>query len=271
VSAALRSIGVVTALVLAAGCGSGRAALESKTLVPQNPGDLNGTEWYLVGTGIFHAAAPATPMTLRFEERTASGNGPCNIFHLPFTHTGDKVTTGTLASTKRACAPALMAAEHYLFNALEAVDTAEKESGQLVLTGPGDVRLVFAPAHDTADQLAGTWDIVSYATATAVTTPIVGTKPTVAFDANGTLAIDTGCNLGHSTWIAVSSTVEIAVPATTNKLCISPTGIMEQEASIFAALPRAHRVEISHLPLSHDAAVLLDAAGLTVLVLDRHD
>jgi heat shock protein HslJ len=163
-----------------------------------------------------------------------------------------------------------MAVEDHLFRSLEAVDTAEKVSGQLVLTGPGGVRLVFAPADDAADLLAGTWDIVDYATPTAITTPIVGTKPTMAFDANGTLVIDTGCNTGHSTWSASGSTVNIGVAAATKKLCVAPDGIMEQEASIFAALPRAHRVEISHLPLSHEAAVLTDSAGLIVFTLDRH-
>jgi heat shock protein HslJ len=257
------------ALLLLAACGSGRA-VESKALVPQNPGDLSGTEWYLVGTGEFHAATPSMPMTLRIENENASGSGPCNRFHLTFTHSSGDVTTGPVVSTQMACAPAVMAVEDHLFRALGAVDTAAKVSGQLVLTGPGDVRLVFAPAKDAADQLTGTWDITSYATPSAVTTPLVGTKPTVTFDANGTLVADTGCNTGHGTWNANGSTVTISAPAATKKLCVAPEGIMEQEASIFAALPRAHRVEVSHLPLSHEAAVLFDSTGLTVLTLDRH-
>ena len=167
--AARRFAGVVLLLVGVAACGSGRA-VESEAVIPRDPGNLVGTHWILVATGDSDPIPAQTPFTLDIETGTASGTGPCNRFHLPFTHEGDDVTTGAVASTLVACTPVLSAAEHKFFTALEAVDTAEKEGteNQLVLSGPHSVRLVFDRADTTADDLAGRWDIVNYAAPTAL-------------------------------------------------------------------------------------------------------
>jgi heat shock protein HslJ len=146
-----RGAGLVCLLLLAfvlAGCTAHSRAAESEALLPQDPGDLQGTEWTLVATGDFDAVPASTPLSLHIADRTASGSGPCNRYRMKFTNSGEDVTTGTLASTKVACEPRRMRAEQRFFRDLEAVDTALLEDDQLVLTGPDDVRLVFEPAGD---------------------------------------------------------------------------------------------------------------------------
>src|SRR5689334_5840729 len=90
-------------LLVVGACGSGRAT-ESKAVIPRSPGDLVGTSWVLVTIGDSDAVPPETPFTLDIADGPASGAGPCNRYHLPFTHAGEDVTTGPIASTKVACA-----------------------------------------------------------------------------------------------------------------------------------------------------------------------
>jgi heat shock protein HslJ len=249
---------VLFALCLAA-CGSGRAA-ESKALIPRDPGKLDGTDWVLVGTGDSDAVPASTTLRLRIEAGSASGNGPCNSFRLDFSHESDDVTTGKVAATARACSEPLMTAERKFFSDLEAVDTAHSESGHLVLSGPGDVRLTFERANEPAEKLSGRWDIVSVASGEALSGAVPGSKPTLDFGSQGRLTIATGCNTGSSTWSAHGQSVSITTPASTRKACADD--LMTQEASIFAALPRAATVDVAH-----DSAFVLDRAGTTLLVL----
>lgn len=264
------SIGRVVALALvlagATACGPGRA-VESKALVPRDPGVLAGTRWILVATGNAEPVPASTPFTLDIAHGAASGTGPCNRFHLSLTQDGQDIATGPVASTQIACAPPLLAAEQRFFAALEAVDTAHKEdtNNELVLSGPHDVRLVFDHADRSADRLAGRWNIVNYARPDALTTPIAGTRPTLDFGDSHTLTIETGCNTGHATWTANGHSLAITAPRATLKACATPPGVEAQESSIFAALPRVRTVELARID-----AVLLAADGSALFVLEPH-
>jgi heat shock protein HslJ len=261
-----RIVVLVLLLAGATACGPGRA-VESKALVPRDPGTLAGTKWILVATGNSEPVPRSTPFTLDIADRTASGTGPCNRFHLSFTQDGQDIRTGPVASTQVACAPALLAAEHSFFASLESVDTAQKEdtNDELVLTGPHDVRLVFDRAKRSADRLAGRWDIVNYARPDALTTPVPGTRPTLDFGDNHALTIETGCNTGHATWTASGHSLALTAPRATLKACAVPPGVEAQESAIFAALPRVRTVELARID-----AVLLAADGSALFVLEPH-
>jgi heat shock protein HslJ len=264
----LTPVSLASVLLFALGggaCGSGRA-VESKALVPRSPGDLVNTRWILVTTGDSDEVPASTPFTLDIADGTASGTGPCNRYQLPFSHEGEDVTTGAVASTRIACAQPLAAAEQRYFQQLEKVDTAQKQGteDQLVLTGPHDIRLAYESADRSASDLAGTWDIVNYAAPNALTTPVKGTQPTLHFGSDDSLTIETGCNTGNSTWEANGQSLTIAAPRSTLKGCPTPAGLTQQESSIFTALPHTSTVD-----LGDRDAVLLDAAGSALFVLEK--
>ena len=263
----LRTVPLALLVLLAASmaaCGSGRA-VESKAVIPRSPGNLVDTRWILVTIGDSDAVPKRTPFTLDIGDGTASGTGPCNRYHLPFTHDGEDVTTGPVASTKVACMDALLAAEQRYFAQLEKVDTARKEGTEdnLVLSGPDGVRLEYESADRPASDISGSWSIVNYTTPQALQTPVAGTKPTLDFHADGTLTINTGCNTGQSTWKADGTSLTVTAGSSTLKGCPEPPGLEEQEAAIFAALPRTATVE-----LGTNDAVLLDRAGSALFVLE---
>ena len=68
-----------------------------------------------------------------------SGSGSCNSYTGPYTLSGDSLTFGNLASTRRACEPALMQQEQRFFAALAKVRRFEfAPDGALLLRGePG--------------------------------------------------------------------------------------------------------------------------------------
>jgi heat shock protein HslJ len=253
------TVAVVVGAAALAGCGHGRSA-ESQALVPQDPGDLEGSEWVLVATGDTDAVPPSRTVTLNIADGAASGAGRCNQFRLPFSVDGDDLTTGPIAATKVACVRQVMQAERRFFRALEAADTAVTVSGELVLTGPDDVRLVFAPADDSA-ELAGDWYVGSVATDRGLES-VDGSPPRLDFGDDGEVQVDSGCNTGSATWSEEGRNVTIAEPRMTLKACDTPVGVMDREAALVAALIRVAAAETTN-----DTAVLLDADGAIVLVL----
>ncbi len=141
--AAARCIWIVAALVSLVGCRTGRAE-ESKALIPLDAGDLRGTGWALAPTDDATRVDVSPTVTLRFDDDRASCTSPCNRYQARFAHSGRDATFGVpVAMSRRTCPPAVVASERRYFHALDAVDHVDIEMHRLVLTGHGDVRLVF--------------------------------------------------------------------------------------------------------------------------------
>ena len=91
------------------------------------------------------SASGEAPITLQLgADGRASGRGGCNGYGGPYTLAGDALHFGPLASTKMACAPALMDQEQRYFDTLAQVARyAVADDGALLLmTGEGkEIRL----------------------------------------------------------------------------------------------------------------------------------
>jgi heat shock protein HslJ len=140
---------VATALVAACGSNAPSAAPSSTP----GPDRLDGTAWTLVSIDDQSVAAPAPDAvpTLAFAEGMASGNAGCNTFTGSYTVDGPSLTFGPLASTKKACAPAVGDLETAYLAALQGVTAwavpADAPMGtQLTLTGSGAKLVYRAPA-----------------------------------------------------------------------------------------------------------------------------
>ncbi|MCB8945928.1 MAG: META domain-containing protein [Ardenticatenaceae bacterium] len=69
--------------------------------------DLNGTQWNLIAYGAPDRPAsvlPDTQPTAEFLDGQVTGTTGCNQYFAPYTQSGDTLTTGAVASTRRACA-----------------------------------------------------------------------------------------------------------------------------------------------------------------------
>lgn len=111
--------------------------------------DLAGTRWRLVELGGV-PTLPTPPATLEFgAEGQVSGRGTCNRFTGRMTIEGMAIHVGPLATTKMACAPALMAQEDRYLATLGAARQYVLRPGHLELHAPtGAKTLRFIPDTD---------------------------------------------------------------------------------------------------------------------------
>ena len=98
-----------------------------------------------------------------------------------------------------------------------------------------------------ADALAGTrWSVVNVNNGMgAVTGLIPGTAVTMDFDASGRVQGKAGCNTYFARYQAGGNTLSVDLPGTTNLLCESPEGVMQQEQQFLAALQSAATFQIT--------------------------
>lgn len=99
---------------------------------------LTGGEWIvedLGGGGVIDKAQTS----LNFDQQgRVSGSGACNRFNAAYRLTGEGISFGPIAATKKACPPAVMAQEALFFEILAAVTNFNiAEDGALVLSGAG--------------------------------------------------------------------------------------------------------------------------------------
>jgi heat shock protein HslJ len=132
---------VAMALVLAA-CDATESS-PGGTPQPAPSADLSGTSWVLRAIGDRETVAGASP-TLAFEAGEATGTTGCNSFGGQYTIDGASLVFSPLATTKRACEPALMDQETAVLDGLAGV-TAWEVGGDGSLRLSGEVDLVFDP------------------------------------------------------------------------------------------------------------------------------
>jgi len=123
-----------------------------KTLLVYSAGPANVLEgsWTVTGynNGKQAVTSPivGTTLTADFSADAVSGSGGCNDYHGPYTLTGDAVTIGPLAPTRKACEPAAtMDQETAFLTALQNAATVEQTGGIVTLrdaSGATQVTLV---------------------------------------------------------------------------------------------------------------------------------
>lgn len=228
---------------------------------------LTAHEWVLDHADSSLTSRDTSPVTLRFgDDHTLTGTGPCNSYFGPFSIDGDAtIEVGDLASTRRACAPAVMAAEDEYLVALGSVSTVDATDRDRLVLEDGSTRLAY-DALDVADELVGTWDVVNLARGDAIASVLPGTAPVVTFGDDGSLTANGGCNTLVSGWTLAGGELRIDPPASTRMFCGEPDGVMDQEAALAAALGATAEVQIAG-----DTISLLDDGGSLVLVGTRHE
>jgi heat shock protein HslJ len=246
----LRIVAITSTLVLvavAASCGNSSDDESSEgTPGPTDPQEsLQGNDWHLDIAGSSPDIGVEATFSLTFGADTLSGQAACNTYTAQYRLSADGIEIDDIATTNRACEPALMDAEQVYLAALAKVTNVDDtDPERLLLSSDDDVRLSFETL-DPAAEIVGSWTIVNLNTGDALTGPIEGTEPTLAFEADGTLSAFAGCNTLQSPWTVDGDSITIGPAGQTMMSCTDPTGVMEQEAALAAALEGATRVQIT--------------------------
>ena len=182
-----------------------------------------------------------------FADGTMGGSTGCNRYTAGYTVDGDSLELAQIASTQMACAPPADAIERAYVAALAQVAGWRIEGEELVLVDGDEAELL----RFEAATPVGSWEVTGFLSGDAVTSPLAGTTLTATFSESGRIAGSAGCNTYTSSFTTDGGAIRITVPAATRKACLSPDGVMEQEAAYLAALPAAesYRVDGSSLQL----------------------
>lgn len=114
-----------------------------------------------------------------------------------------------------------------------------------------------------ASDLEGTWELeTDYLQDAAAATGSDGPTPALTFQADGSLAVDTGCNTGGGTFEVDGDQIMLSPIALTMRACAGPTGALEAVvSSLLGAEQLSFRIE--------DSALMLTAEDGTTLAFSR--
>ncbi len=198
---------------------------------------IEGVPWVLTSGAGLEAGAPAPTAT--FSGGSVTGTTGCNRYTGTYVIDGGRMSIETGASTLKACPPPADEVERAYLAALGRVSGWRAEGEELVLLADGAPALRFQAASPV-----GSWTVTSLIHGDALSSPIPGTELTATFAEDGTLSGSAGCNQYTASYVGVQGILEISPPASTRKFCETPEGVMEQEASYLAALPKTARFQL---------------------------
>jgi heat shock protein HslJ len=151
-----------------------------------------------------------------------------------------------------ACLPPADAIERAYLAAFGQVTGWRFEDEEFVLVGDDDAELL---RYERATPM-GSWEVTGLLSGDAFKSPLAGTELTATFADDGQLSGSSGCNTYTGAYTTDKGAIEIADVAGTRKACAEPAGVMAQESSYLALLPRA-------------VAFRVDGRALELLDVDR--
>jgi heat shock protein HslJ len=218
------------ATLVLAGCGSGSSSTAAGGSAVPTAADLDGTAY--VSTSVKgHDLVPDSHVRLDFQAGNLSANAGCNSLFGPYDVQDGRLSwTHSPAMTQMACPDALMQQDQWLAGWLGAGADAALDGDTLTLTSSGVTMTLQTEAPADASALLGrTWTVTDLTTPNSASAIPQGVRtPTFEVAADGTVALDTGCNRGHTTVTADGDTLTFAPVATTKMACPGPATQVEQ-------------------------------------------
>lgn len=262
----LRQLGIVSSYFFK----DGNLILEFKfdsgsmTFAPSAPGGLAGTKWDVVnynnGKQAVVSLIADTSITLNFGDNgRVSGSAGCNNYTGAYDTGGDILHVGALATTFKLChkPDGIMAQEQQYLTALQSAQTYEIAGDTLTIRDNSGAMQVVAKMVAPA-SLAGTaWDVTGYNNGKqALVSLIIGTEITLNFGTDNRVSGSAGCNNYTGGFESTDTTLKVGALASTQRACIAPEGINEQEAQYLAALQNSATYEIAG-----DTLTIRDSSG----------
>ncbi|CAG1023434.1 hypothetical protein DOJK_02339 [Patescibacteria group bacterium] len=162
------------------------------------------------------------------ENERANGFSGCNTFFGAYSLNNWQLTFSELAATKKACLDIIDLETDFLA-ALEEVESFKLSNNKLILKSDYST-LVFVSNINIVSGIIGKWEYVRSVENNIEKTKLPNTLINLEFDINGNLNGE-ACNLISGTYkIGAEGTTLEFTAATTQRFCISPEGIMEQES-----------------------------------------
>jgi len=227
-------------VVGAAACGSSGGSAGGSGSAPS----LSGTDWVLTSMTPPVADLGRVTITAQFASGTLSGHSGCNTYRASYTQDGDSLTIGKdIASTKIACPSLLSAVERAYLSRLPRVRSFSRSGSTLTLKdADGKTLLAYATAPSGAEAIAGSWNVTSFYTGTAISSP-TGTQPLTAKFTSDAISGNSGCNSFNGPAEVDGASIAIGPLASTMMACADPA--IDQQAQQYThALELAKSFEV---------------------------
>jgi heat shock protein HslJ len=227
--------------VVATACGSSGGSDTGGTSGTEK---LAGTAWDLTAMTPPVAGLSDVTVSARFEGGRISGHSGCNTYRASYTQSGDSLTVGKdIASTKIACPSALSAVERAYLARLPRVRSFSRSGSTLTLEdADGKALLTYTTAPSGAEAIAGDWNVTSFFTGTAISSP-TGSQPLTAKFAADTASGNSGCNSFNGPAKVDGTSIAIGPLASTLMACADPA-VDQQAQQYTAALELAKTFEV---------------------------
>jgi heat shock protein HslJ len=231
----MRILSSLIALVLVAtACGSDDDADAGGVSLP-------GTGWSATEiAGAPSLEGNSTPTIFFGNDNAMNGSTGCNQYSGTFTVDADSLGLSVGPMTLVACPPPQDEIETAFLAAMTATDTFSVDAETLTLFDDGGDEIARFDA--ISSELSGTsWIVISYNNGNqAVVTVIVETEGMLTAEfSDDTMSGSGGCNTYNAGYSIDGDAIDIGPITFTERGCVEPEGIMEQEAAYLAALETA--------------------------------
>ncbi len=244
---------VLLALLLGlAGCAVGTpVGLDGRTFVSARVTD-GGADRPLV---------PGTQIQLRFDNGQLSADAGCNTMGGSYRLANGRLLVEEMAMTAIGCDGPRHEQDDWLAEFLGSGPTIAVSAHDLALTdGDTEIRFVDGAAAQPDRPIVGTlWAVDSLLKADIASSVPAGTTATLQFAADGTVAINAGCNTGQAQVTTDGTRVSFGEIGLTRRACAGPEGQLEAGVLSVLGAPQAE--------LSVENGVMTIDTGQEALVL----
>ena len=237
-----------TALVLLAIAGATIAACgseDSSTSESVNADDLSG-RGFVSSDVTGHELVDGSEITMNFLDDAVSVNAGCNTMNGRFEITDGTFAAEQSAMTMMACPDPLMAQDTWLSEFLASSPTVALDGSTLTFTG--DDATITLEEIEPAALVGTTWVVTGTVADAAVSTVPLDPTASITISDDGTVAVDTGCNMGSGDVEVGDDTLTFGPIATTLRACADE--VARLEASVLEVLQGDVDYEISADSLS---------------------
>jgi heat shock protein HslJ len=207
---------------------------------------LRGTNWVLTDRVSIGTPLDDVDVNAVFDAKHVSGSSGCNGYTSSYTTNGSRMTIkNDGVHTMMACEGAAGQVETKYLAALTRVGRWRITGQNLTLSTRGGRRLLVYRASTGASALRGAWDVTSFYTGSAVTSPATGSTLTLEFTTGGKASGNGGCNSfsGDYTLSGLDG-IRFGPLASTLKACADPA-LDTQEQQYLAALELARTYQVT--------------------------
>jgi heat shock protein HslJ len=208
--------------------------------------------------GVPRQLVAGTRIRLGFDATSMSASAGCNTIGGTYRIEGGRLVVDAAGMTEMGCDQARHDQDDWLSTFLSSKPAVSLVGSDLTLDGGRTVvRLLSREVAEPDANITGpTWTVVSIITGDAVSSVPQGVNATLAFGADGTVAVNTGCNQGNGTWKATGTGIDISNVILTKKACAGPEGALESAVMVVLHEGVAARIDADMLTLQSGAGGL---------------